>query len=144
MDDITRRGFLKLGGAVAASAAVPEIQSAEIAPLPTRLVLKDNWHIQSAALVSKSGEALSGAGLDLAGWYKASVPCTVLTALVRNGVYPDPRVGLNCYQIPDSSDEFNARYNLARFSHLPDKRNPWKEPYWYVSEFELPQAGAGR
>ena len=72
------------------------------------------------------------------------VPSTVLAALVRNGVYPDPRVGLNDLRIPDASDEFNRKHDLAKFSHLPDGRNPWKDPYWYRTEFTLPDSARAR
>lgn len=53
-------------------------------------------------------------------WYPASVPTTVLNALVKNGVYPDPRIGLNMYLIPDASDEFNEEHDLLKYSYLPD------------------------
>jgi exo-1,4-beta-D-glucosaminidase len=64
--------------------------------------------------------------------------------LIKNKVYPDPRVGLNSFLIPDSSDEFNEQYNLAKYSYLPDERNPWKDPYWYRVEFDLPKSYRGR
>ena len=77
-------------------------------------------------------------------WLKTSVPTTVLNALVKHGVYHDPRFGLNSFRIPDSSDEFNFKNNLAQFSYLPDKRNPWRDPYWYRTEFALPPVAPGR
>ena len=39
---------------------------------------------------------------------------------------------------------FNARHDLARFSHLPDGRNPWREPWWYRVEFDLEELDADR
>jgi len=100
--------------------------------------LKAGWLLQSSTLVAAGGETISRPGFQPAGWHKTEVPCTVLSALVKNGVYPDPRVGLNAYRIPDSSDEFNRKFDLAKYSHLPDKRNPWRDPYWYRTEFTLP------
>ena len=145
MNGITRRGFLKSAGAVAVGAAVVETTEAnERRPLPAEMILKEGWFIQSSTLVDKSGEAVSGSGFATEGWHKATMPCTVLSALVKNGVYPDPRNGLDCHKIPDSSDEFNQKYGLAKFSHLPDKRNPWRDPYWYRTEFTLPTWQAGR
>jgi beta-galactosidase/beta-glucuronidase len=35
-------------------------------------------------------------------WYNATVPATVLTTLVDQGVYPDPFFGLNNLSIPES------------------------------------------
>lgn len=96
------------------------------------------WQLQHASLVPATGEILSRPDCTVEGWHAAVVPTTVLNALVHSGVYPDPRYGLNNYRIPDASDEFNAQHDLARFSHLPDQRNPWKDPWWYRREFEAP------
>ena len=71
-------------------------------------------------------------------WHRVRIPTTVLNALVKAGVYPDRRVGLNSYQIPDSSDEFNAAHDLARFSHLPGQRNPWRDPF-VATDLPLPE-----
>ncbi len=103
-----------------------------------RQLLSDNWQLKSSYVVEEDGKQLSTVGYQPKSWYLTSVPSTVLTALVKNGVYPDPRNGLDCYLIPDASEEFNLTYDLAKFSYLPDKRNPWKDPYWYRTEFILP------
>lgn len=96
------------------------------------------WRLEHSCLVGDDGRRVSQPGFDAGGWHDALVPTTVLRALVRDGTYPDPRFGLNSFRIPDSSDEFNARHGLARFSHLPDGRNPWRDPWWYRAEFDLP------
>src|SRR5262249_4816827 len=111
---------------------------------PMDLALKEGWWLQSSGVVSGSGEVISRPGFQPADWYKTEVPRTVLSALVRNGVYPDPRWGLNTYRIPDSSDEFNRKFDLAKYSHLPDKRNPWRDPYWYRTEFTVPETMRGK
>ena len=46
--------------------------------------------------------------------------------------------------IPDASDEFNKKYDLEKFSHLPNDPNPWKKPYWYRTVFNVPAADNGR
>ncbi len=46
-------------------------------------------------------------------WYEATVPTTVLNALVKQNVYPDPRIGMNNFLIPDVSDEFNKKNGLS-------------------------------
>jgi len=55
---------------------------------------------------------------DTSGWYKATVPGTVLTTLVDQGVYPDPYYGLNNVYIPDDL---------------------YKTPWWYRTVFSVPQ-----
>lgn len=109
-----------------------------------KIFLNDNWLVRSSCLVPQDGAALSSNSPDAAGWYPVSVPSTVLNALVENGVYPDPYVGMNNMLIPDASDEFNADYDLAKYSYLPDGRNPWKDPYWYVTEFNVPKEMEGK
>ena len=51
---------------------------------------------------------------------------------------------MNNYQIPDISDAFNEKYGLGRFSHLPDKRNPWSSPYWFRKTFSLSSVDVGK
>ena len=48
-----------------------------------------------------TGEALSVAAYPLAGWMPATVPGTVLTTLLNNGLVPDPFYGMNNASIPD-------------------------------------------
>jgi exo-1,4-beta-D-glucosaminidase len=106
---------------------------------PYPIFLREGWRIQSSLLVKTSGDKISRPDFRTDGWYAAAVPTTVLNALVRNSVYPDPYVGLNNMQIPDASDEFNREYGLAKFSHLPDGRNPWADPWWFRKAFRLPE-----
>jgi len=51
---------------------------------------------------------------------------------------------MNNMLIPDASDEFNKKYNLEQFSHLPNDPNPWKKPYWYRTVFKVPADDKGR
>ena len=66
-----------------------------------------------------NGEWLIAGGWELcregdSEWYDASVPETVLTTLVRQGVYPDPYYGLNNMVIPEDL----CRSNWLYFNHL--------------------------
>ena len=126
-----------------ASLAVTVI-SKEASTPQNRLDLAGEWAMQSAFLDPSAGTELSQPGRVLKCWHRAQVPTTVLNALTKAGVYPDMRVGLNAYQIPDSSDQFNASNDLAKFSHLPDKRNPWRDPWWFRREFTLPKVPSDR
>jgi hypothetical protein len=102
-----------------------------------RQLLTDNWLLKSSVLVPEDGTRISTVDYKPQQWFRISVPTTVLNALVKNGIYPDPRIGLNSLRIPDSSDEFNLKNDLSKYSYLPDKRNPWRDPYWYRTEFML-------
>ncbi len=110
---------------------------------PMRQVLRDGWQLQSSVLVREPDDVVATTDYRPEGWWPTAVPSTVLNALVKQGVYPDPRQGLNAFRIPDSSEEFNQTHDLARFSHLPDRRNPWRDPWWYRTEFLVPSVRPG-
>jgi hypothetical protein len=97
------------------------------------------FELQSAVLVKATGAEISSSEYKSSVyWFPVRVPCTVLTGLVANKIYPDPYSGLNNMLIPDASDEFNKKYNLEQFSFLPNNPNPWKNPYWYRAIFTVP------
>src|SRR5450759_2400049 len=103
------------------------------------------FELQSSALISSTGAEISSPEYrSKVYWFPVNVPSTVLTGLVANKVYPDPYAGLNNMLIPDASDDFNKKYNLEQFSHLPNNSNPWKKPYWYRTTFNVPASDLGR
>jgi len=93
------------------------------------LDLDDNWQMQSTILVKDDANTICSQDFKTFGWYPTKPGWTVLNSLIKNGVYPDMRIGMNNYEIPDISDSFNRKHNLERFSHLPDKQNPWTSPW---------------
>lgn len=104
-----------------------------------------SFELQSSSLIASKGEEISTTGFKSnVYWFPVTVPSTVLTGLVANNIYPDPYSGMNNMLIPDASDEFNKKYNLEQFSHLPDDPNPWKKPYWYRTVFKIPSEDNGR
>ena len=54
-----------------------------------KIFLKDNWLLQSSFVMKEDGKKISSGMFQPEGWYPTSVPTTVLTALVLNGVYKD-------------------------------------------------------
>ncbi len=103
------------------------------------------FELQSSELINGTGEVISTSGYHSnVYWFPVNVPSTVLTGLVANRVYPDPYSGMNNMLIPDASDEFNKKYNLEQYSHIPNVANPWKKPYWYRTSFKVPAADKGR
>lgn len=91
----------------------------------TPIALNSGWQLQDAAQVTAKGEALSQASYQPRRWYKATVPGTVLTSLVDDGVYPEPLYGENNRpnKIPES---------LCRTA------------YWYRKTFTAPAYHRGR
>jgi hypothetical protein len=104
-----------------------------------------NFELQASVLIPSTGEEISTTDYkSKVYWFPVTVPSTVLTGLVKNGIYPDPYQGLNNMLIPDASDEFNKKYNLEQYSHLPNNPNPWNRPYWYRTTFNVPAEDNGR
>ncbi len=102
--------------------------------------LREGWRIQSSLHVGDAGAAVSMPGYDDSGWYPATVPTTVLAALVDNGAYADPYVGMNLRSIPGT--DYPQGKN---FSNLPmSPSNPFRLPWWYRTEFEVPAAYQGK
>ncbi|HWI55749.1 MAG TPA: beta galactosidase jelly roll domain-containing protein, partial [Bacillota bacterium] len=110
---------LLLLGACSGAHAVPK------PAVPEPLRLTGNWTLQDAVKVSQTGDAISQTGYPSTGWYRATVPGTVLTTLVNNGVYPEPLYGEN--NRPDK---------------IPDTL--CRTTYWYRTPFTVPQAYAGK
>jgi hypothetical protein len=102
--------------------------------LMAEVTLTTGWTLQDVAKVEKArdmaeteawGARLSKPDGAQSGWYKATVPGTVLTTLVNNGVYPEPLYGEN--NRPDKIPE-----SLCRTS------------YWYRTDVAVPADYAGK
>ncbi|HUX96608.1 MAG TPA: glycoside hydrolase family 2 TIM barrel-domain containing protein [Bacteroidales bacterium] len=112
---------------------------------PVKQVKLTDFELQSSFLIPSTGEEISNPDYQSnVYWFPVMVPSTVLTGLVENNVYPDPYQGMNNMFIPDASDEFNKKYNLEQYSHIPNLPNPWSKPYWYRSVFTVPESDNGR
>jgi beta-mannosidase len=83
----------------------------------------DGWQMQDSAKVTEAGPAISATAFSPQGWYAATVPGTVLTTLVNDGVYPNPLYGENMRAIPESLN---------------------KTSYWYRAVFMVPASYKGR
>ncbi len=105
-----------------------------------RIDLGKGWSIQSSAKVTQKGSEISTRGFPPRGWYPASVPSTVVSALVNNKVYPDPYFGMNLRSIPGTA------YHVGQnFSNLPTPADsPFAVAWWYRTEFRLAQGLKGK
>jgi mannosylglycoprotein endo-beta-mannosidase len=83
----------------------------------------DGWKMQDCVKVAAEAAIISTAGFEPQGWYIATVPGTVLTTLVNDGVYPEPLWGENMRAIPESLN---------------------KTSYWYRTTITVPAAYKGR
>ena len=114
--------------ALAGVAAVISLHASSLAgqlPGLGPAIISANWQLRAGGEVAQSGEQISRPGFDATGWYPATVPGTVLTTLVNNGVYPEPLYGENNRpeKIPES---------LCR------------QPWWYRTRFTVPKDYEGK
>ena len=70
---------------------------------PGRVDLARGWSMRSSADVRAEGAAISRPGFATTGWYRVTVPSTVVGALVTDSVYRDPYFGMNLRKIPGES-----------------------------------------
>jgi exo-1,4-beta-D-glucosaminidase len=124
----------RLGLATVLLAGSAAVTSSKEVTDPATVVLRENWFIQPSADVHADGAEISRAGFPTSGWYPATVPSTVISALVEDKVYPDPYTGLNMRSIPGTTYPI-----FEDFSNIPmPPGSPFRKPWWYRTEFELP------
>ncbi len=99
--------------------------------VPEKIVLKEHWAIQSSAKVKAGGDKISTAAYQPAGWYPATMPSTVLAALVKDGVYPDPYYGTRIDSLPG--------YKRGNMVIMP-KDSPYRVPWWYRTVVDIPES----
>ena len=83
----------------------------------------DGWQMQDVSRVQADASVISTERFKPQSWYAATVPGTVLTTLVNNGVYPEPLYGENMRAIPETLN---------------------KTSYWYRTVISVPAAYKGR
>ena len=95
------------------------------AQIPEQSVLSSGWQLRDANKVSDNPDQVSLVSYAATDWYKATVPGTVLTTLVDNGVYPEPLYGEN---------------------NRPDKipESLCHTEWWYRTTFPVPADYAGK
>lgn len=102
--------------------------------LQEKMVLRENWTIQSSSDVKENGKVISTPDWKPGKWYPATLPSTVLATLVQNKVYPDPYFGTNIQSLPG--------YFTDRRSEMP-VMSPFRVSWWYRSVFSLPTGYKG-
>jgi exo-1,4-beta-D-glucosaminidase len=90
--------------------------------IPEQIPLHDGWYVQRSGSAGTDGSMLSKPGQNRNGWYRASVPSTVMGVLSANGLYTDIFTGDNYKNIDPL---------------------PFKEAWWFCREFSLALPGHG-
>lgn len=105
-----------------------------------KLPLADGWNLQSSGKVAETGDVISTTAYQPKGWYTVTVPTTVVAALVKQKVYPDPDSGMNLRQLPGMT--YPIGVNFSNYAMLQD--SPFAVAWWYRKAFTLPAAYKGK
>src|SRR6202451_4655902 len=119
----------------------PRVASADTAASSeAKIFLHEGWALQSSCLFLARGEQISTPGFRTNGWHSATVPTTVVSALVADKTYPDPYYGKNLRDIPGTTYPIGKNFSLLA---MP-KDSPFHCSWWYRTEFTLPANYKGR
>jgi exo-1,4-beta-D-glucosaminidase len=104
------------------------------------LRLADGWTLQSSGRVAEAGDVISTKSYQPKRWYTVTVPTTVVAALVKQKVYPDPDYSMNLRQFPGITYPVGAN-----FSNFPMQQDsPFAVAWWYRKAFALPAGCRGK
>jgi len=113
---------------------------AQLAAAAPAMLLRQGWAIQSSDAVRATGDAISKPSFPARDWYAATVPSTVLSALVEDRVYPDPYTGMNLRSLPGV--QYPIAANFSNIQMPPE--SPFRHSWWYRTDFQLPADYKGK
>src|SRR6266496_2002539 len=106
----------------------------------TKLALGKGWSLQTSAKVTAKGEVISTPRFSAAGWHQATIPSTVVAALVKDKTLPDPFPGMNLRSFP------GVTYPIGtNFSNIPMAADsPYAVSWWFRKQFAVPASYKGK
>ena len=105
-----------------------------------KLTLGEPWSLQSSAKVDAKGEIISSVGFDPRGWHDATVPTTVVAALLKDKTLPDPFFAMNLRQFAGVTYPIGG--NFSNIAMPPD--SPYAVSWWYRKQFAAPTSYRGK
>jgi hypothetical protein len=100
------------------------------------LRLTSGWTVQSSCQVQSTGAEISKVNFRTQGWHVATVPSTVVNALVADGTYPDPFYGKNLESM--AGIDYVDKTKPFSYQDMPPG-SPFRCSWWYRTEFRLPE-----
>src|SRR5262249_5315462 len=92
-----------------------------MAPM-NRIDLHHRWTVQTSRKVHATGDAISTPKFQTRGWFRTSVPMTIVAVQVAAGEFPEPYYGMNLRKIPGMS-----AYEIGeQFAQKPIERSRWR------------------
>src|SRR5712691_7127675 len=105
-----------------------------------KLTLRDHWTLQTSSKVEAKGEIISSTGFLPKGWHNATVPTTVVSALVKDKTLPDPFFATNLRQFPGVTYPIGGNFsNIAM-----ETDSPYAVSWWYRKQFAAPASYRGK
>jgi exo-1,4-beta-D-glucosaminidase len=105
-----------------------------------KLVLREGWSLQTSAKVEAKGEVISTPQFAPKGWHEATVPTTVVAALVKDKTFADPLFGTNLRDYPGMN--YPIGQNFSNIAMAPD--SPYAVSWWYRKQFTVPASYKGK
>jgi exo-1,4-beta-D-glucosaminidase len=105
-----------------------------------KLALHDSWAVQSSAKVEADGATISMPAFVPKGWHNATVPTTVVAALVKDKTLPDPFFAMNLRKFPGVTYPIGG--NFSNVAMQPD--SPFAVSWWYRKQFAAPESYKGK
>ena len=107
---------------------------------PITVPLHEGWTLQTSAKVEAKGEVISTPAFSPKGWHGATVPTTVVAALVKDKTLPDPFPGTTLRSLA------GVTYPIGgNFSNIPmQSDSPYAVSWWYRKAFALPATYKGK
>src|SRR5260370_27443780 len=136
-------GFLlrpSLLSAQVSTAGTPQGKRHAVSAGQSKLPLREGWTLQTSLKVDANGEAISKANFVPHGWHQATVPTTVVAALVKDKTLPDPFFSMNLRQFPGVTYPIGG--NFFNIPITPD--SPYAASWWYRQAFLVPAAYEGK
>ncbi|MFZ0320705.1 MAG: beta galactosidase jelly roll domain-containing protein [Candidatus Sulfotelmatobacter sp.] len=117
-----------------------ESKSPEQSSPSEKITLAEHWALQSSAKVDAKGDAISTVGFVPQGWHNATVPTTVVAALVKDKTLPDPFFAANLRTFAGVTYPIGGNFsNIAMESD-----SPYAVSWWYRTQFAAPASYAGK
>src|SRR5260370_1153247 len=136
-------GLLIRPGLVSAqvsSAGTPQGKRHAVSAGQNNLPLREGWTLQTSLKVEANGEAISTAKFVPNGWHHATVPTTVVAALVEDKTLSDPFFSMNLRQFAGVTYPIGG--NFSNIPMTPD--SPYAASWWYRKAFLVPAAYKGK
>ena len=119
--------------------AKPKTEAPPPAPA-VDLPLHEGWTLQTSAKIQAKGDVISTPKFIPKGWHEATVPTTVVAALVKDKTFPDPLFGMNLRQYPGMNYPIGG--NFSGIAMAAD--SPYAVSWWYRKQFTVPPTYKGK